>query len=72
MNSSNSALLLEFFLARLEHLIVGRFFDAAGDELLTERFFLFIHTGRGTRCPSLPATFPFFFQFQCSLIFFRR
>ena len=41
--SSDSALLFEFFATRLEHLIMARFFDPVGDEMLPERFFVFVY-----------------------------
>src|SRR5436190_15329717 len=43
--SGDSALLLEFFLARLQHLIVGGFLDAAVHKMFAYRFLFLIHAG---------------------------
>ena len=72
-DSNDSTLLLELFLARLEHLIVRGFFHAVGNESLTERFFLFIHPrARHSMSSILGDDFPFFLQFQSPFGFFRR
>ncbi len=39
MSSSDATFLFEFFSARLEHLIVCRFFQSASYELFAKRFF---------------------------------
>src|SRR5207248_4038015 len=71
--SSNSALLLELFPARLEHLIVRCFFLPIGDQMFANRLFVFFHSRSRNAMPAIVWRYsPFGFEFDVLVIFLRR
>ena len=72
LNSSDATFLFEFLSARLEHLIVRRFFQSAGYELFAKRFFFIQSSARCSMTCIVRDNFPFFNQIGVLLRFLRR